>query len=95
MAFACQEQITACHVIEAASKHMATAIALHRHAWLRSAHISEDSCLRIEDLPFDGVGLFDDRMDEILDNLQKMRKIALVVLIVHNLISAPTIPVAL
>ena len=33
-ALACQECITARHVIEGSSRHMATAVALHRHAWL-------------------------------------------------------------
>ena len=76
MAIACQERITARRVVEAALKHMTTAVTLQRHAWLRSAHISDDSCVRIEDLPLDGVGLFDTRTHEILDNLQKMRKTA-------------------
>ena len=76
IALAHQDRIAARHVIKAASRHMVTAIALRRHAWLHSAHISDDSHMRIEDLPFDGVGLFDTKMDEILDNLQKMRKTA-------------------
>ena len=74
MVLACQEHITAQHVIEAASKHMATAVALHRHTWLHSANISNDSCMGTEDLPFDGASLFYDKTDEILDNLQKVRK---------------------
>ena len=68
MAVVRQERIIARHVIEAASKHMATAIALRRYAWLCSARILDDSYIRIEDLPFDGVGLFNTRTNEILDN---------------------------
>ena len=55
---------------------MATAVALRRHARLHSAHIADDSCMCIEDLPFDAFGLFDNKTDEILDNLQKLRKAA-------------------
>ena len=76
MALACQERITARQIVGAASRHMATAVALRRHAWLRAAHICDDSRMRIEDLPFGGVGLFDTKTDEIPDNLQKRRKTA-------------------
>lgn len=64
------------HVADKASKQVATANSLRRHAWLRSTTIPDDARSCIEDLPFDGVGLFDANTDKILDGLQKFRKTA-------------------
>lgn len=69
-----QEQAAAHHTADAASKQITTSIALCRHAWLCSATTPDDTRGRIKDLLFDGVGLFDAKMDEILNELQKMRK---------------------
>lgn len=55
---------------------MTTAISLRRHAWLRSATILADARRAIEDLPFDGSGLFDGKLDDILGELQKMCRTA-------------------
>lgn len=76
MSLAKQQCIAACHVIDAASKQQNTSIVLHRHAWLQSATIPEDARMHIEDLPFDGVGLFNGKTDDILNDLQKMRRTA-------------------
>lgn len=76
MTLARQERVVVHHIFDAASKQIATSISLWRHAWLRSATIPDDVRSRIEDLPFDGIGLFDTKTDEILDSLQKTRKIA-------------------
>ena len=76
MALAQQERIATRHMVDTASKQIATSVTLRHYAWLHSASISEDARYRIEDLPFDGVGLYDDKTDEILDNLIKLRKMA-------------------
>ena len=64
------------HIVNAASKQVAMAVTLHHHTWLQSLGISEDVRSRIEDLPFDGVGLFDEKTDEILDYLLNLRRTA-------------------
>ena len=56
-----QQRIASCHTADAASKAMANSIPLRRHTWLRSAGISDDTRSRIEDLPFDGTGLFNEK----------------------------------
>ncbi|KAJ7338768.1 hypothetical protein JRQ81_012670 [Phrynocephalus forsythii] len=70
------ETIAAQHAADAASRQLATAVFLHRHAWLRTANITDNARNRIEDSPFDGEGLFASSTDESLDNNQKMRKAA-------------------
>lgn len=60
--------------MDAASKQINTSTVLRRHACLRSASIPEDTRVRIEDLPFDSLDVFDGKTEEILDNLQKMRR---------------------
>ena len=74
MRVSCQERIVAHHVIDAATERMATTIALCRHAWLRSASLSEDARACIKELPFDGFSLFSERTDNFIDNLQKPEK---------------------
>ncbi|KAJ7335284.1 hypothetical protein JRQ81_013225 [Phrynocephalus forsythii] len=37
------EMITSCHIVDAASKQIATAVHLRRHAWLRTATITDDA----------------------------------------------------
>ena len=55
---------------------MAISTALRHHAWLRSAVVSDDTKTHIEDLPFDGAGLFNDKTTEDMDSLHKIRKTA-------------------
>lgn len=76
MLLARQEMIAARHVINTASRQAAALITLQHQAWLCSASIPEDAQAQIEDLPFDGFGLFDSKTDDILENLQKYRKMA-------------------
>lgn len=71
MALAKHERIAAHHAADASAKQIATAIALRKYAWLRSATIPDDARMSIEDLPFDGSGLFDGKSDDILGELQK------------------------
>lgn len=76
MSVAHQERIMVRHLTDTASKQVNTSIVLRHHAWLRSATISGDARVQIEDLPFDSLGLFDTKTENILKNLQKMRKTA-------------------
>ena len=71
-----QQRIAVRHSADAASKAMATAVALRHHAWLRSDGITDDTRSRIEDLPFDGAGLLSEKTNEVMDNLHKIRKMA-------------------
>lgn len=71
-----QERIAARHVVDSSSRQLATSIVLRRHACLRSTTLPEDLRLYIENMPFDGLGLFDVKTDSILNEHQKMKKTA-------------------
>ncbi|KAL8163712.1 UNVERIFIED_CONTAM: hypothetical protein K2H54_034570 [Gekko kuhli] len=55
---------------------LATGIALRRHAWLRTAHLPDDIKAKVEDLPFDGEGLFHTTTDQYLTSIDDSRKTA-------------------
>lgn len=76
MALSRQERIPARHVVDASARQASTSVALRRHAWLRSSTLPEDIRLHIEDMPFDGLGLFDVKTDAVLNEHQKMKKTA-------------------
>ena len=67
-----QQKFAAKHKADTASK----SITVRRHAWLRMANILDDTKIKIEDLPFDAIGLFNSKTDEIVENIHKMRKTA-------------------
>ncbi|XP_062813817.1 nucleolar and coiled-body phosphoprotein 1-like [Anolis carolinensis] len=54
------------HTGDTAGKMIAHAIAIRRHAWLRSSGLSSSSRQVIEDLPFDAMGLFNSGTDDKL-----------------------------
>ncbi|KAL8198742.1 UNVERIFIED_CONTAM: hypothetical protein K2H54_022478 [Gekko kuhli] len=58
------------------SRILATGIALRRHAWLRTAHLPDDIKAKVEDLPFDGEGLFHTTTDQYLTSIDDSRKTA-------------------
>ena len=62
-----EQRLASCHT---------SSIALRRHAWLRSSGITEDARSCIEELPFNGSGLFNEKTDELMGNLHKIRKTA-------------------
>ena len=64
------------HQADCDAKVMVGAVTLRRHAWLCSSGLTKETHTRIEDLPFDGVGLFNAKTDEAMDNLQKARNMA-------------------
>ncbi|XP_062837379.1 uncharacterized protein LOC134299202 [Anolis carolinensis] len=54
------------HTGDTAGKMIAHAVAIRRHAWLRSSGLSSSSRQVIEDLPFDTQGLFNSGTDDKL-----------------------------
>lgn len=73
---ASQQIRSSSHAMDAASRGLATAVVLRRYSWLRSAGLTDDARRRIEDLPFDGEGLFNSGTDDIMENLQKKKNTA-------------------
>ena len=55
-----QRRLALHHTADAASKSLTSAISLRRHAWQRSAGINDDTRSHIEELPFEGMGLFNE-----------------------------------
>lgn len=76
MSLSKQECITARHVIDVSSRQATTAIALRRHAWLKATTLPEDARACIEEMPFDGVGLFNTKTDDVLKEHQQMKRTA-------------------
>lgn len=64
------------HTVSCSSKLLSTAIALRRHAWLRSTFLRPDIQEVIESLPFDGEGLFHSTTDKVLTAIDESRKVA-------------------
>lgn len=69
-----QERIAARHVIVASSRQSMCAVALRRHAWLRAATLPDAARKQVENLPFEGTGLFHPKTDEIMKEHQDMKK---------------------
>ena len=57
-----QQRFSSRHTADASSKSLASAIALRWHIWLRAVGITDNAWSRIEDLPFDGVGPFNNKV---------------------------------
>lgn len=55
---ASKQQIISKHVLESSAKSLSSAVALRRFAWLHSTSLLFETRTLIEDLPFDGSGLF-------------------------------------
>ncbi|XP_053143136.1 E2F-associated phosphoprotein isoform X1 [Hemicordylus capensis] len=68
-----QQICSTLHLGDCASRVMASAISLRRHAWLRSSGLDPETCSRIEDLPFNGDVLFGSRTNDIVKRAQKRR----------------------
>ncbi|XP_042334296.1 serine/arginine repetitive matrix protein 1-like [Sceloporus undulatus] len=64
------------HTTDCSAKFMAAAIALRRHAWLRSSDLNQNARSTIEDMPFDEDGLFHRETDEKLNFKYRMRTAA-------------------
>lgn len=74
LAAARQNIATAKHGLETAAKTLTTGVALRRHSWLCATSLLPDSKSAIEDLPFDGVGLFHASTDSTLQEIDKNLK---------------------
>lgn len=59
------------HTLEMSAKTLTTAVAIQRHSWLRSTSLSQEAKSAIEDLPFDGSGLFSASTDTTLQEIDK------------------------
>lgn len=62
---------TSKHVLESSARTLSTAVALRRFGWLRSTALSSYTKAIIEDLAFDGLGLFNAETDATLRRLDK------------------------
>lgn len=54
------------HTLETSPKMLTTAVAIRRHSWLNSSSLALGMKSLVEDLPFDGLGLFKANTDIIL-----------------------------
>lgn len=64
------------HSTDCAAKSLSAAVALRRHAWLKSTAIDDYFKAEIEDLPFDGEGVFNGKTDEALKKAREIREVA-------------------
>ncbi|XP_067325136.1 serine/arginine repetitive matrix protein 1-like [Anolis sagrei] len=64
------------HLAEMAGNLYATATSIRRHAWLRSANLSEEGRALAEDLPFHEEGLFNPETDSRIKEKQDVRQAA-------------------
>lgn len=71
MSFATHKMHTIQKATNCAIKNMAAVVALRSYCWLRLAGISNDLRSWIEDLPFGGKSLFNDKGNSMMDNLYK------------------------
>lgn len=62
------------HAVSYTSRALASSVAQCHHAWLSSTSLQPDIRLKIEDLPFDGAGLFNSATDETLSAVDDSRK---------------------
>ncbi|XP_015265773.1 PREDICTED: TATA box-binding protein-associated factor RNA polymerase I subunit D isoform X1 [Gekko japonicus] len=69
-----QQLKTSKDALDTFSETMASAIALRRHSWLHSTFLQSDTKAYIEDLPFDGEGLFHASTDSVLQGKDKSIK---------------------
>ncbi|XP_060116188.1 uncharacterized protein LOC132587820 [Heteronotia binoei] len=72
-----KQQINAArHLADTASRAMASAVVLRRHSWLQATAASSYIKAKVEDLPFEGTGLFSTQTDEVLHQIRKNKLIA-------------------
>ncbi|XP_042333376.1 uncharacterized protein LOC121935669 [Sceloporus undulatus] len=70
-----QQILTSRHIADCGANMLTGAVSLRRHAWLQNSGLSDRARWLIEDLPFDGVGLFNADTDAKLEHLHKMLSI--------------------
>lgn len=62
---------TSKHVLESSARTVSTAVALCRFGWLGTTSLSSEAKSIIEDMAFDGLGLFNAETDTMLRRLDK------------------------
>ncbi|XP_053114884.1 proteoglycan 4-like [Hemicordylus capensis] len=68
-----QQLSTFKHLAETESRAMVTAVTMRRHAWLRATSLQGDMKDRVENLAFDGKGLFHETTDATMETLKKSK----------------------
>ncbi|KAF7238301.1 Retinoic acid receptor beta [Varanus komodoensis] len=76
MQVAIQQLSTARHHVDTDSQAMVSAISLQRHAWMRNCNFPEEMKRRIEEMPFNGTGLFHAKTDHKLKAIYESRMTA-------------------
>ncbi|KAF7246105.1 Transposon Ty3-I Gag-Pol polyprotein [Varanus komodoensis] len=76
MQVAVQQLSTARHHVDSDLRSLVGHISLRRHAWLRNCNFPDEMKRRIEELPFDGSGLFHARTDSKLKKIDESRMTA-------------------
>ncbi|XP_044306859.1 uncharacterized protein LOC123033954 [Varanus komodoensis] len=71
-----QQLSTARHHVDSDSRLLVGAISLRRHAWLRNCNFLDEMKRRIEEMPFDGSGLFNAKADSKLKKIHESRMTA-------------------
>ncbi|KAF7246756.1 Voltage-dependent calcium channel subunit alpha-2/delta-1 [Varanus komodoensis] len=71
MQVAIQQLSTARHHVDTDSRALVGAISLCRHAWLRNCNFPDEMKQRIEEMPFDGSGLFHSWTDHKLKSIHE------------------------
>lgn len=66
-----QQLNTTKHILEALARTLSSSVAMRRFAWLRTTALPHDTRTLIEDLPYDGQGLFHADTDTTLRRLDK------------------------
>ncbi|KAF7253350.1 WD repeat-containing protein 11 [Varanus komodoensis] len=71
-----QQLSTARHHVDSDLRSLVGAISLRRHAWLRNCNFLDEMKREIEEMPFDGSGLFHARTDSKLKKIHESRMTA-------------------
>ncbi|KAF7248091.1 Rho guanine nucleotide exchange factor 5 [Varanus komodoensis] len=76
MQLSIQQLNMARHHVDCDSRALVGAIALCHHAWLQLGSLPEETKRRVENMPFNGSGLFHAKTDDKLKNIHKVRLMA-------------------
>lgn len=71
LALARQQVNTTKHILESLAKTLSSAVAMRQFAWLWNMGLPPETRYLVEDLPFDGNGLFNADTDSTLRRLDK------------------------
>lgn len=71
-----QEISYAKHTLEASARMLTTTVAIRHHSWLITTNLPYDTRGLIEDMPFNGSGLFHANIDATLQDLDRSIKMS-------------------